>query len=235
MNILISQRHAKNVYDDWIDILENNYINYFSKFGIYLVPVSNATLDLNRLVNNLNPTGIILSGGDDVNPKLYNGKSNDKLSVSTARDTTEIKLIELAIKNNIPLLGICRGMQLINVFFKGNLIQNIAEIDNNNIHSCPGFHKVKLKNIQHDTSFKRIEQIEVNSYHHTGILENTLGTDLEIFASLDELNLVEGFYHRNYAIAGIQWHPERPNNSENFNDKLIELFLSRKLFWNSKK
>lgn len=128
MNILISQRHAKNVYDDWIDVLENNYINYFSKFGINLVPVSNATHDFSRIVKYINPVGIILTGGDDVNPELYNGKANDKLSVSTARDTTEIKLIELAIKNNIPLLGICRGMQLINVFFKGSLIQNIPAI-----------------------------------------------------------------------------------------------------------
>jgi len=217
-----------------MDTLENNYINYFEKFGIKLIPISNSTKNINSYFEKFPISGIILSGGNDINPELYNKKINEsekkKLFISNERDETEKELLRIAIKKKIPVLGICRGMQFINVFFKGKLI-NIKEENQSEIGHLATEHTIKIIN----NKAKKLlnNESRINSYHGYGINKKTLSSELEIFAQTDDA-LIEGLYHPLFPIVGIQWHPERKSPDERINNKLIEAFLKKELFWKIK-
>ena len=180
-----------------------------------------------------NPSGIILTGGGDVDSELYGKPVNNNLSISKARDITESVLLENAIKNNTPVLGICRGMQFINVYFGGSLVQNISEIDTMRKHISPGIHNVKILNEELLWELKSKVQIlvQVNSYHNTGVLTNMMGINLVAFSVFEEINLVEGLFHTRYPIAAIEWHPERPKPSEELDEILVNAFIQKTLFW----
>jgi N5-(cytidine 5'-diphosphoramidyl)-L-glutamine hydrolase len=231
MIVLISQRHTRNIHGDWIDSLENNYILYFEKYGISLIPVSNIERKVEQIFKDFNPAGVILTGGGDVDPELYGEAINNNLSVSKDRDETESMLLWNAIRNKIPVLGICRGMQFINVYFGGSLVQYISETDTMKKHVSPGIHNIK---IVHDELLRELSNkadIPVNSYHNTGVLTNMLGTNLQAFSVLEEISLVEGLYHNQYPIAGIEWHPERTKPNEELDEILVKAFINKTLFW----
>ena len=108
------------------DALENDYVKYYENFGITLLPIPNVCKDLEKYFDEIPIKRIILSGGNDVNPQLY-GRKQENEDFSKQRDGTERRLIEIALERKLPLLGICRGAQYINVHFGGSLIQNIKE------------------------------------------------------------------------------------------------------------
>jgi putative glutamine amidotransferase len=160
--------------------------------------------------------GLILSGGVDIYPELYNDweTKEDVGKYNTFRDGFEYKLIEESIKRNIPILGICRGCQMLNVYFNGSLIYDIPsirnvnhdKIDNDTIrwHKISIFNGSLLKNIVH------ISEGDVTSSHHQSV--DRLGEGLTVNAKSPD-GIVEGIEYRNGEdkplLLGIQWHPER--------------------------
>lgn len=233
MNIIITQRHSLNKYGDQIDSLENSYISYLEAFGLNLFPISNVTKNVERLIEIVAPSGIILTGGGDVSPVLYCGQI-ENTAIPGHRDTIESKLLEMAISKRIPVLGICRGMQFINVFFNGKLIQDITKTGMEGNHTSPCTHKIRivderLKSLMDDES-----EVSTNSYHNQGIIKGGLGGGIRVFAVHDKSGLIEGIYHEEYPIAGVQWHPERPMSSNKLDKMLIESFIRRDLFWEMK-
>jgi len=224
----ISQRGDINKHGMLIDDIEVNYTNYFEQFGINLVMIPNTSKEIELYFNKLPIKGIILSGGNDVDPELYGEKIKKGLSVSIERDKTEQELLTIAINKKLPVLGICKGMQMINVFFKGKLLMNIKKqldvaIEHVNIN-----HPIKIV----DDKAKKIlgSSINVNSYHGQGITVDTLASDLEPFAIAFD-GIIEGFYHKKLPIAGIQWHPERKSPDEKANAKIIKMFIEQRLYW----
>lgn len=226
MIIAISQRNTKTEKGANRDTLENDYVRYYEKFGITLLPIPNVCKDLEKYFNEIPIKAIILSGGNDVNPALYAGKQENE-DFSEDRDETEKKLIEIAIKRKIPLIGICRGMQFINVFFKGSIVKNIKS--KTGINHVDTTHKVKITDDK-AKDFLGKETLSVNSYHKQGIDKNSLSSELKSFAITEE-GFIEGIYHPEYPLAGIQWHPERESPDEGSNKKIIDAFLKGELFW----
>jgi len=206
MLILITQREVKGEYRN-SDALEQNYRDYFSKFGITTIPVPNNP-QLVESYFKLPVAGIILSGGNNL------GKSPN-------RGATEKKLLDIAIQKNLPVLGICRGLQFINDYFDGSLI----DIQNH----VATTHHLKLIDSRLSKLFGQ-EKINVNSYHNKGINKKTLSPKLKSFAQTNE-EIIEGIYHPDYPIAGIMWHPERENPEKESDKKLIQAFLDQELFW----
>jgi len=209
MWVIISQRQDKNKYGELIDSLESDYMRYLGKFNINIISIPNfpsKVLDYFQLPI----SGIILSGGNDI------GESPD-------RDETEKKLLEIAIEKKLPVLGICRGMQFINVFFKGKLTDVENHVKQN--------HRV---DIIENKDFLG-ESMEVNSYHNYAVTSSVLSPELKAFAKISNSDVIEGIYHPFLPIAGIQWHPERESPDEEANQKIIECFLQKRLFWEKKK
>ena len=161
-----------------------------------------------KSINDFKANGIILSGGDNI------GEFPE-------RDETEIKIIDYSTKNNIPILGVCRGMQLINEFFNG---KNIKNQNSNHVGKT---HSITVKN----SNFKNMlgEELEVNSFHNNLIKKEDIGQELEIFAESKEDSTIEGYFHKKYPIIGVMWHPER-DQGQDYQSKIINI-LYNKLIW----
>lgn len=229
MIIAISQRNMKMDKGANRDALENDYVKYYEDLGITLLPIPNVSKDLDKYFDQIPIKGIILVGGNDINPNLYGGKLQDE-DFSDDMDNTCKRLIEIALERKLPLLGNCRGGQFINVFFGGKLIQDIkTKTDVNHVHVT---HKVKIIDEKVAKFFNKNEFI-VNSYHKQGITKDTLSPELKSFAITDE-GIIEGIYHPKHPMAGVLWHPERPGSDKEVDNKLIEAFIKRKLFWKIK-
>lgn len=233
MLVAITQKSNLNRYNERVDLLENNYITFLENFGIKLIAISNCTKNINYYFDNFPIEGIILTGGEDISPKEY-GQDFDWPNTSSLRDSTEKKLMEIAVEKKMPVLGICRGLQIINVFFGGKLIKNITE----EIREHPTATDHSLKIINNLSSQLSEDKIRVNSYHNQGVTSKTLSSSLNMFATTEDekLNerLVEGLFHPTLPIVGIQWHPERKSPNQEFNTKLMKAFVNRKLFWEEK-
>lgn len=220
MLIAISQRHDKNQHGDYIDNLENNYVDYLEKFGVRLIIIPNCSKDVVSYFEELSISGVILSGGNDINPELYGGKTEEG-TISKKRDETEEKMLEIAIEKRLPVLGICRGMQFINVFFKGKLITKVK----GEIEHVATSHNTHILN--EDLMKTLGKEIRVNSYHKHKV---ELSSELKAFAKSSD-GIIEGLYHPSLPIVGLQWHPERENPDEEVNSKIMKAFLNKELFW----
>ncbi|MBS3100835.1 gamma-glutamyl-gamma-aminobutyrate hydrolase family protein [Candidatus Woesearchaeota archaeon] len=226
MLIAISQRSMKMDKGANRDALENDYIEYYEKFGITLVPVPNVSRNLDKYFKDMPINGIILSGGNSINPALYGAKGMDE-DFSAERDNTEKKLVEIALKRKLPLLGTCRGGQFINVFFGGKLVQDIEQKTGTS-HVRVG-HGVEIVDKKAEKYLGR-KKFVVNSYHKQGVDKSTLSRQLKPFAVSDD-GIIEGFYYPKHMIAGILWHPEREGCDKEANKKLVKAFIEGKLFW----
>jgi len=191
------------------DALEQSYSSYFSKLGFTLLPVPNKIENLDTYFG-LPVKRVILTGGGDINPELYGEKITDE-DVSKERDDTERQLLEYAIKNQIPVLGVCRGMQFINVYFGGK----IKKID-----------RTKHVNTTHGVTIDN-RVFPVNSFHGYGITRGLLSPKLKVFA-VSEDEVIEGIYHTTLPIVGIEWHPERDSPNTEVNDNIVSDFYDKK-------
>ena len=154
--------------------------------------------------------GLLISGGDfDIDPKFYGQEiKSDKVNTVPDRTNFEMQLIDSFIKRNKPILGICGGSQLINVYFKGSLIQDI-ETDINHEQPNPRnetSHEIVLEEESYFKKFNSNENIYVNSAHHQAV--DRLGIDLVVDAKAPD-GIIEAFHHISHSYCmGIQWHPE---------------------------
>ncbi|MFN8670578.1 MAG: gamma-glutamyl-gamma-aminobutyrate hydrolase family protein [Candidatus Sericytochromatia bacterium] len=175
--------------------------------------------------------GLILSGGTDISCSLYNEElKNEKWKGDLERDLFEIKLLEEAKKQNKPVLGICRGFQLINVAYGGSLFQDIQTMRSN---SYEHRNQEKYEKNSHaaivlkDTwlfNLLKTEKIIINSVHHQGIKK--LGKKLEVLA-LSNDNLIESIKAIDADfVLGIQWHPEWMDDKD-ISKKVFYAFLDK--------
>ncbi|MEX6501167.1 gamma-glutamyl-gamma-aminobutyrate hydrolase family protein [Pseudomonas zhanjiangensis] len=151
---------------------------------------------------------LIIGGGDDVGPEHYGGDLHAKVRSDPARDKLEMHWIEQALEQGIPLLGICRGAQLINVVLGGNLHQDIRAM-RQRTHNRPGLLPTKRVSVHSTSRLAEVcdtGRLWVNSLHHQAI--RTPGKGLrEVAWDLDNIiQAVEAEDGR--PIIGVQWHPE---------------------------
>lgn len=231
MNVLISQRHFLDSHGQWCDSLENDYVTCFAAFGMTLFPVPNGSVFLDDMIRTVCPSGIILSGGGDVSSAFSGGESSESVQVSLVRDQTEALLLEHALKHQIPVLGICRGLQFINIYFKGTLIPDLNQMNSGICHPCPGRHLISIPHHDLANAINSSEPVEVNSYHRQGVVQGGLSPELRPFALARDLDLIEGLYHPQYPLAAVQWHPERTEHATPLDRVLMEAFRDRTLFW----
>jgi putative glutamine amidotransferase len=192
-------------------VINNDFVKLCNKYGSTAVIVGPQDLDN---INISKFDALIISGGGDINPNVYGQDINDKTSrISDQRDLTELGLLESAEKNNIKTLAICRGNQLLNVYKKGTLYQDLNDAGFTDIkHDKPfedarsHIHDIEINNDSKLYSLFQKTTISVNSIHHQGI--DLLGKDLKITAKSSD-GVIEGIETTNqWEAIGIQWHPE---------------------------
>ena len=151
---------------------------------------------------------LIIGGGSDIGPEHYGGDLEAKVKADPERDRLEIEWIGRALENAIPLLGICRGAQLINVVLGGTLHQDIRPL-RKRTYNRPGLLPTKQVRLEPDSVLAGIcgkTHLRVNSLHHQAIRD--AGADLKVVGQdLDTITqAVESSAGR--PILGVQWHPE---------------------------
>ncbi len=178
--------------------------------------------------------GLILSGGVDIYPEVYCDwdTPETKGTYIPERDGFEMRLIEKAIQQNKPILGICRGLQLINVYFRGSLIFDIEEIRRVNHRKISDTEdRIHDMNIFNGTLLHEIigvDKIDVNSSHHQSA--DRLGEGLMASAKSSD-GIIEGLEYadkknKSFMIA-VQYHPERfPDRESPIAKNLLERFLN---------
>ncbi|MGN1030327.1 MAG: gamma-glutamyl-gamma-aminobutyrate hydrolase family protein [Butyricicoccaceae bacterium] len=147
--------------------------------------------------------GLLLSGGGDISPELCGMKHGERLrGIDRARDEREFALLEAFCAAEKPVLGICRGIQVIGVAFGGTLFEDLptAELHRNTVHSVVTAESGGLRR-------PLGERFSVNSYHHQAI--RTLGTGLRVTAVSDADGVIEGVEHEILPVWAVQWHIER--------------------------
>lgn len=158
--------------------------------------------------------GILFSGGEDVDPALYDEKMKFKsVHFNRARDDFEFGLLDAALDRGLPILGICRGIQMINVKFGGTLIQDIpSETELGGNHRQPGNRSEATHTVTVTEPESRIAgaisgSCRVNSLHHQAI--KCLGRGLKVTAHSDDglVEAVESADQYPFLMA-VQWHPE---------------------------
>ncbi len=206
--IAISKAHGSNgylQYKKWLLNLDSSLILY----DLYDLPIDSALLIMKKA------DALLITGGPDVNPRLY---AYDSMAFACEtpdnyRDTLETKLIKYAYKKQLPILGICRGQQIINVTFGGTLITDIpSQHKSKIIHRVDGgkcLHSIYIKQNSFLHSLFSKDSTIVNSAHHQAVKD--LGNNLHAFAFskdsiIESIGFDKGFYP-NFFL-GVQFHPE---------------------------
>ena len=148
---------------------------------------------------------LLLPGGGDITPAFFGQKNMGSKNIDIELDIIQLQALDLFAKWRRPVLGICKGMQVINIYFGGTIIQHLKESEH---HAWDNGDKVHPTTVLPDSYLARIygKNIITNSAHHQAI--DSLGSDLQIIQTSDD-NIPEGIVHRTLPIIGVQWHPER--------------------------
>ena len=214
----------------FMDYTFGEYIQAIQQSGgaPVIIPVVQNNDTLRTIIDRLN--GLILSGGPDVNPKFYGEHPLASLEdTDEGLDLMELKIAKMAFKKDVPILAICRGIQVLNVSQGGTLYQDIThEVPESinhiqkadksvNTHSIQIHKKTILFNI-----FKR-EEIWINGKHHQAI--KGLGQGLIASAHAPD-TIIEAVEHPNKRfVLGVQWHPEGTWETDLYSKRLFRAFI----------
>ena len=168
--------------------------------------------------------GLILSGGGDPDPNLYGEDCLQEIGdITPERDTFELAILEEFLKTKKPILGICRGLQLMNVFYGGTLYQDIKYVDTNIQHKQKWLADLPTHDInilENNILFEIFgKKARTNSFHHQMIKD--LGRELTSIATAND-GVIEAIQNKNYPFFyGVQWHPEMMASRGNLGMKKI--------------
>lgn len=185
------------------------------------------TKDIDEVLNILD--GIILSGGGDIDGKYINQVTHIKANcIFPERDEYELNLCKKAFKYNIPVLGICRGEQILNIAYGGNINQHIENHIQEAKRDKP-FHKVYIEKDSMLYSILKEDIIYVNSFHHQVVSKK--GKNIKICAySCDGYAEAVEVKEKNFVL-GVQWHPEAMVNDE-IQQKIFKALIKHAIEFN---
>ena len=203
--------------------IEVGYSSAVAKYGgtPVLIPTIPEALDhIEDIIGMID--GFLIPGSRDMDPKYYNQRPLAELRpMSDERTKAEICLTEKAVSRGIPILGICGGMQFLNVFFGGTLYQDINSLIQDALdHEKGAAHDIEVVEDTFLSGILEDRLFSVESYHHQAI--DKIGKDLRANAFSPD-GIVEGIEKSGSYIVGIQWHPELEDTVHN--RRIFESFL----------
>lgn len=189
-----------------------NYIDALKENDIEVI----ATLDVDEAIK---CDGLLLPGGGDIDPVYYGEEMNGSDEPDRELDKAQRDILDAFVKAKKPILGICRGMQLINIYFGGSLHQDLVTRDihtrkngNDSIHS--------VKSVEEGNLFEKFygKTFNINSAHHQGTKK--LGKGLKEVLRSDD-GVCEAVIHEELPIIATQFHPERMSYKQRRDDTVV--------------
>jgi len=176
-----------------------NYENYVKKISALPVP----TLSPGELCS---CDGLILPGGGDITPAFFGERNMGSRNIDTELDILQFQALDFCVRRCIPVLGICKGMQVINVAFGGTITQDLPTACRHRYIEADQYHQTIIaKGSCLYTLYG--QEMWVNSAHHQGV--KRLGAELQAIQWCPEDGCIEAIVHNQLPILGVQWHPER--------------------------
>lgn len=212
--------------------LRQNYVEAIAKAGGLPIVIGYDDYVMDDYLNLIDGL-LFIGGGFDVNPKRYNEEIHPQVTLNEVRDNFEFEMLTKAIekKPQMPIFGICNGMQLINIFFGGNCIQHIPDNSqylNHEQSKNPEFsqgepyHDVEILPNSYLAKISPEKIIKTNSSHHQAV--GRLGKDIVVSARASD-GIIEAIEHsKHHFCRGVQWHPEFTTSA--VDQKLFEDFIN---------
>lgn len=206
------------------------YAEAVARHGASLIVLDATATSADRALAFADMDGLLLSGGADLDPTRYGQAVDGALGIERDRDALEAAAWEAAIARSIPVLGLCRGLQSINVFSGGALLQHVeGHVGAAYGHGPAATHPIRLVSSSRLTGWLgQAAELEVNSYHHQGIRSDDLAPGLVAAAWADSsagplveaLEAADGRF-----VVGIQCHPERVESTPHVFERLFAAFV----------
>jgi N5-(cytidine 5'-diphosphoramidyl)-L-glutamine hydrolase len=217
VKIVITQREVENSrYVDHRDALSQDWVVFLEELipGCVVLPLPNRLSAVRDWLEVVLPDVMLFSNGNDWGASHY-------------RDDNERKVFQWVLAKGVPILGVCRGLQVMNIIGKGKLEGCLDDITD--IGHVAESHDVAIEG----AIFQEIlgKKISVNSYHNQGVVRANLSDDYMPFAVAED-SVIEGFYSNKSPLLAIQWHPEREGANTEFNTRVLKRFFIQGAFWN---
>ena len=216
------------VISDMRNTPSNDYIHAIKEFGgiprpLYPGISEDADADIN---------GLLLTGGLDMDPSSYGEAAHETTEPAPARDALELPVFKRSLAEDLPIFGICRGMQVMNVALGGSLFQDIPSHLPLQFPNFP-VHRIKIGDSEHPIEIKTdslLHQIigeraaTVNSRHHQSV--KVIGDGFRVTAQSEDgiIEAIESPLHR--FLLGVQYHPERMLETSSFREHRRQLFAA---------
>lgn len=219
----------------WTVDLPHGYVNqdYITSIenagGLpFIIPFTENKENIDAIVSRID--GLLLSGGHDIDPANYNEEPLQGIgTIWPERDQFDFALLQAAMKKEIPILAICRGHQIVNVFYGGSLYQDLKYDPKCTIkhwqdqRPALGTHTIKIEESSKLKAIVADSTWRVNSHHHQTVKE--VGNNLKVTALAAD-GTIEGLEATNYPwLVTCQFHPEMMSSTDDKAKKLFEAFI----------
>lgn len=226
---------ASRVSRDEVAFAGKRYLHSLLRAGgepVVITPRQFDAEEANELLSRFD--ALLLTGGPDVDPALYGQQPSPHVyGVSPEQDHFEAALLKAAMANEIPVLAVCRGMQLTNVVLGGTLIQHLGDLPNaaSLVQHAPGefpvgaefaIHDVELNDDSWLSRATKSTRIRGASFHHQGI--DRLAPGFSAVGRAPD-GLLEAIEHESHRIIGVQWHPEDTSADDPAQQGIYDAFV----------
>ena len=205
-----------------------NYVDSVRRAGGIAVLIPPGQQEPQRLLSRLD--GLVLAGGGDIDPACYGGQDHESIYMTDSeRDQTEIELARFAVEQGFPTLGICRGMQVLNVAMGGTLYEHLPDVVGEEIkHRLPPReptpHAVSVKPESFLASLLSKCEFDASSWHHQALRKVADGFQVVAYAPDGTIEAIEMPAHP--WLVAVQWHPELTAATDPNQQKLFDEFVA---------
>lgn len=214
-----------------LTINQDNILSIIEAHGVpFVLPNISDVAAIDRMAETID--GLLLTGGGDIDPTLFGEEPKPNLGgICPIRDQFEILLITRLLKMNKPILGICRGCQILNIAMGGDMYQDIySQIPTELLQhqqQAPRWHASHFVAVEQGSLLHEITQslkFKVNSYHHQAVRKVAMGFEISAKSSDGVIEAIESKEHR--FVLGVQWHPENMTKKEEvYSREIFKAFI----------